>query len=134
MPVEAALVTYLDSLLSETAGTDLFEGVMPEAPDNCIHVYNYDNQEAEDRVMSGSLVDQQSIWPARVQIMARNTSKATAYTRAKAAFDVLDNFQGTLSGVTYHLIEASGEPVDLLKDQNERWRYAFDITCRKARG
>lgn len=134
MPVETALVAYLDSQLAETAGTDLFEGPMPESPANCLHVAHYDSMEAEDRIMSGSLVDQQSVWPCMVQIMARNTDKATAYARAKAAFDVLDNFSGTLSGVTYHSIEADGEPVNLFKDGNERWRFAFNINVRKARG
>lgn len=134
MPVETALVAYLDTLLTETSGTNLFEGPMPESPDNCIHVAHYDSTEAEDRIMSGSLVDQQCVWPSMVQIMARNTDKATAYARAKAAFDVLDNFAGTLSGVVYHSIEADGEPVNLFKDGNERWRFAFNLTVRKARG
>lgn len=135
MPAEAAIVTYLDSQLTETAGTDLFEGPMPESPANCIHVAHYDSLEAEDRIMSASLANQQAIWPAMVQVMARNTVKATAEARARAAFDVLDNLGPvTLSGVLYHSVEADGEPFGLGQDENERWRYVFNIRCEKARG
>jgi hypothetical protein len=135
LPAEAALVAYLDSVLTETAGTDLFEGPMPESPDNCIHVAHYDSQEAEDRVMAASLVNNAGLWPVSVQIMARNTNKATAEARARAAFDALDNLLNTtLSGVKYHSIEADGEPFDLGKDANERWRFVFNCIVRKARG
>lgn len=133
MPAEAALVTYLDTLLTETGGTDLFEGQMPELPANCIAVAHYDSLEAEDRIMSASLVDQQCVWPVMVQVMARNTDKATAESRARAAFDVLDNFAGTLSGVLYHSIECE-EPFNMGQDKNERWRFAFNCQVRKARG
>lgn len=134
MPAEAAIVAYLDTILSETAGTDLFEGPLPEVPINCIAVTNFDNSAALDRVMSGSLVNQQAVWPAHLQIAVRNTDKATAISRAKAAFDALDNFAGTLSGVTYHNIEAQGEPAFLKKDANESWVYIFDIVAEKQRG
>ena len=134
MPAESAIVTYLDTLLTETAGTDLFEGPAPESPANCIAVAHYDSMEAQDRIMSGSLVNQQAVWPVMVQVMARNTSKATAEARARAAFDVLDNYSGTLSGVTYHSIEADGEPFNLGKDENERWRFVFNLKVEKQRG
>ncbi len=131
MPAEAAIAAYLAAALPTDT---IFEGPLPETPDNCIHVAHYDSMEAEDRIMSASLANQQAIWPSMVQIMARNTSKTQAEARARAAFDVLDNFNGTLSGVTYHSIEADGEPVNLFKDGNERWRFAFNVRCEKQRG
>ncbi len=48
MPAEQALVAYLDTVLTETAGTNLFEGPMPEFPEDCMAVTQYDAQEAED--------------------------------------------------------------------------------------
>ncbi len=134
MPAESALVTYLDGVLSETGGTDLFEGPAPEYPDNLIAVTQYDSMEAEDRIMSASLADQQAVWPVMVQVMARNADMATARTRAIAAFDALDNLGPvTLSGVLYHSVECE-EPFNLGQDANERWRFAFNAQVRKARG
>lgn len=131
MAVETALVAYLAAALpTET----IVEGPMAESPAIQMHVAHYDSMEAEDRVMAGSLVNQQAVWPSMVQIMTRDTDKTAAYTRAYAAWLLLDNFSGTLSGVTYHSIEADGEPVNLFKDGNERWRYAFNVRCEKQRG
>lgn len=131
MPVETAIVAYLAAALpSET----IVEGPMAELPINQMHVAHYDSLEAEDRVMSGSLVNQQAVWTSMVQVMARDTVKANAYSRAYAAWLLLDNFAGPLSGVTYHSIEADGEPVDLFKDGNEGWRFSFNLTIRKQRG
>lgn len=131
MAVETALVTYLAAALpAET----IVEGPMAESPANQMHVAHYDSMEAEDRVMSGSLVNQQAVWPSMVQVMVRDTDKATAYSRAYAAWLLLDNYSGTLGGVTYHSIEADGEPVNLFKDGNERWRFSFNVTVRKQRG
>lgn len=128
-------MSYLDGVLAETAGTNLFEGPMPEAPDNCLHVAHYDSLEAADRVMSASLANQQAVWPAMVQVMARNTDKTQAEARARAAFDALDNLgPTTLGGVTYHSVEADGEPMSLGKDGNERWRYVFNVRVEKQRG
>jgi hypothetical protein len=134
VPADVALVAYLDTVLSETAGTNLFEGPAPESPDDLIAVTNYDSMEAEDRVMAGSLADQQAIYPAMVQVLSRSTSKATAYARAFAAFGYLDNLGPvTLSGVTYHSVECT-EPHFLQQDGNHRWQYTFDATVRKGRG
>lgn len=132
MPVESALVAYLSAALpTET----IVEGPMAESPAIQMHVAHYDSQEAEDRVMSASLANQQAVWPCQVQIMTRDTVKAAAYSRAYAAWLLLDNYgPGTLGGVTYHSIETDGEPVNLFKDTNERWRFSFNCTVRKQRG
>lgn len=134
MPAEAALVTYLDTVLSETGGTNLFEGPAPEQPDELIAVTHYDSIDAEDRIMSASLANQQAIFPIMVQVMSRSLTKATAQSRAIAAFDALDNLGPvTLSGVTYHSVECE-EPFNMGQDVNDRWRYAFNATVRKGRG
>jgi hypothetical protein len=134
VPAEQAIVAYLDTVLTETAGTNLFEGPMPETPEDCIAVTQYDAQEAEDRIMAGSLVNQQAVWPCQIQVMARSASKNTAQARAIAAFDALDNLGPvTLSGVTYHSVECS-EPFNLGQDVTHSWRWAFNATVRKGRG
>ena len=134
MAVEADLVAYLDTQLSETAGTDLFEGPMAELPDNQIVVTHYASEESDDYTMGASLSAPGSEI-VMVQVMARNTVKATALARAQAAHAKLDNLQNqTLSGRSYFTIEAQGEPFSLGQDQQHRWRYVANFRVRKARG
>jgi len=135
VPAEQAIVAYLDSVLSLTGGVNLFEGPAPESPpEEILAVTQYDAQEAEDRIMAGSLVDQQAVWPCQIQVMARSADKNTAQARAIAAFDALDNLGPvTLSGVTYHSVECS-EPFNLGQDATHSWRWAFNATVRKGRG
>lgn len=134
MPAEAALVAYLDTLLTETSGTDLFEGPAPEGPENLIAVAHYDSLDARDRVMAGSLGNQQAVYPVMVQVMARNVSKTAAEARCRAAFDALENLGPVqLGGVTYHNVECE-EPFNLGQDQNGLWRFAFNAEVEKARG
>lgn len=135
MPAEAALVAYLDTVLTETAGSTLFEGPAPEQPDDLLALTQYDSLEAEDRIMAASGVDQQAVWPVMVQVMARNALKASAEARCRAVFDALDNLGPvSLGGVTYHSIEAAGEPFNLGQDPNGRWRWACNFRVEKGRG
>lgn len=138
MPVEPALVTYLDTQLSETAGTDLFEGPMPESPDAAMAVTHYGGEPADSRVMGASLANNGLVEQPHVQLMTRGAvnDKAGPRTRALAAHAVLDGYgPGTLSGVLYHSIESlDGEPYCLGQDQNQRWRYVVNYVVKKARG
>lgn len=132
--VEADVVAYLDTQLAETAGTDLFEGPMGETPDNQIAVTHYASEATDDRVMSASLTAP-GYEVVRIQVMARNTVKATALARAAAAYAVLDNLQAaTLSGRIYFQVQGQGEPYGLGQDANLRWRYAADFRVQKQRG
>lgn len=135
MPVMADLVAYLDPLVSETAGTNLFEGPMPELPNDAVALDHYGGEPPEDRVMGASL-SASGVYPARVQLMVRSTDMATAITKANAYYALLDNF-GTaqLSGRTYFDIESmDGEPFSIGQDQNSRWRFVANFRIRKARG
>jgi hypothetical protein len=138
MPVEPALVTYLGSLLTETAGTDLFEGPMPESPDACMALTHAAGEPADGRVMGASLANDGLVEQPHVQLMVRGAinDKAGPRTRALAAHAVLDGYgPGTLSAVLYHRIESlDGEPYCLGQDQNGRWRYVANYRVQKARG
>ncbi len=134
MPVEADLVTYLDTQLSETAGTNLFEGPMPELPAACMAITHYGGEAAEDRIMGPSLTPP-GIEVPHVQVMTRSSAKATARTRAFAAHAVLDGFAGTLSGRAYFNIESiDGEPYCLGQDDNHLWQYVCNYRVEKVRG
>lgn len=138
MPVEPALVAYLDGLLAETAGTDLFEGPMPELPNACIAITHAAGEPADGRVMGASLSNDGLVEQPHVQLMVRGepNDKAGPRTRAQAAHVVLDGYgPGTLGGVLYHRIESlDGEPYCLGQDQEMRWRYAANYRVQKARG
>lgn len=136
MPVDADLVTYLDGLVAESAGVDLFEGPMTETPDNCIAVTHYTGESAKQfRVMAPSL-SPPGAEVARVQVMVRNVDKATARTKAYAIHAVVDGLVNTvLSTRLYHQVESiDGEPSSLGQDQNGRWRYQASYRVVKARG
>lgn len=134
MAVEADLVAYLDPNVSETAGTNLFEGPMPELPDNCVAVTHYASERSDDYAMSASLTAPASELN-RVQVMVRNTAKATAKSKADAYHALLDNLHNvTMSGRTYFAIESDGEPFSLGQDGNLRWRYVGNYLVRKQRG
>ena len=134
MPADTHLVAYLDPLVTEVAGTDLFEGPMPELPDACVAITLYSGEEG-DRVMAPSLTAP-ATEPALVQLMVRNGAKATAAARAYAIHALLDNLGPvTLSGVVYHHVHAEGgAPICIGQDQNARWRYVSSYRCVKGRG
>lgn len=134
MPAEADLVTYLDALIPETAGTDLFEGPMPETPDNCIAVWLYATEKSDDFAMGASLSAPASELE-HVQVMVRNTDKATAKSKADTVYALLDNLQNvTMTGRKYFAIEGEGPPFDLSQDKSLRWRFVANFVVRKVRG
>lgn len=134
MPLEADIVAYLDPLVSETAGTDLFEGPMPELPNNCVAISHYNSQRSDDYAMGASLSAPASELED-FQVMVRNAVKATAKTRADAIHALLDNLQGvTMSGRVYFAIESDGPPYSIGQDQNGRWRCVANYHARKQRG
>jgi len=134
MPVQADLVAYLDALITETAGTDLFEGPMPELPDACIAVAHYGGEPAEDRVMGPSLTAP-GVEVNRVQIMVRNPVMDTGKGRADAVHALVDGLSGTLSGRTYFNVESlDGEPYCIGQDAEARWRWVSNYRVEKARG
>ena len=131
VPVD--LITYLDSLVSETAGTDLFEGPPLELPDNLVALTHYAGEPAEDRVMGPSLTAP-GIEVALVQLFVRNTVMATAKTKADAYHALLDNFSGTANSRTYFQIESvDGMPYSLGQDASGRWRYVANYRCEYKR-
>lgn len=135
MPVEADIVAYLDPLIAETAGTDLFEGPAPELPVNVVAVAHYASVRSDDYTMGASLTAPGSELEM-VQVMVRNTVKATAQARAAAIYALLDNLQNaTLTGGRiYFSVEAEGPPFCIGQDANERWRFVSDYRVRKHRG
>ena len=138
MAAEADIVAYLAAAgIGLTAGTNLFEGPMPELPDACVAVTHYGSERSDDYTMSASLTAPGSEIEL-VQIMTRNTVKATGRTLADTIHTKLDNLGTTSnfggSGRTYYRADSDGPPFSLAQDDNLRWRYVANYRVRKARG
>jgi len=141
MPVEADVVTYLaaQGSLSLTAGTNVFEGPLPEAPatDPCVAVSHYVSQMSDEYVMGPSL-SAPGYEYERIQVMVRSATKATAQTLADSIHAFLDNLHTTAnfagSGRTYFHIRSDGPPFNIFQDTERRWRFVANYEVRKARG
>lgn len=135
MPVEADIVTYLDGASALTAGTDLFEGPLPEAPDACVAVRHINSEPSDDYTMEPSLTAPGSELE-RFQVLTRAVTRAAAITQANAVHALLDNLQNaTLSGgrIYFH-VTSDGPPALQAQDGNHRWRYEATYLARKHRG
>jgi len=103
---------YLATKSIGTVGTDIFLGLMPDQPDNCIALFEY----------AGSPPDLH--WAGEypgLQVRVRNKSYAAG--RAKIE-EVVKELHGahelTLNGTRYLLIKARGSPEVLKRDNNNR--------------
>jgi hypothetical protein len=127
------LITYLDALVAETAGTDLFEGPPLELPVNVVVLTHYGGESALDRVFGPSLTAP-GVEVGRVQLFVRNTVMVTAKTRADAIHALLDGFAGTLSGRTYFFISSiDGAPFSIGQDSRGNWRWSCNYRIQYAR-
>ena len=103
---------YLATKSIGTVGTDIFLGLMPDLPDNCIALFEYAGS-PPDLHWNGE-------YPG-LQVRVRNKSYAAG--RAKIG-EVVNELHGlheqVLSGTRYLLIKARGSPEVLKRDNNNR--------------
>lgn len=131
VPVD--LITYLDSSVSETAGTDLFEGPPPELPANLVAITHYAGEAAEGRIMGPSLTAP-GVEVALVQLFVRDEKMATAKSKADAYHALLDGLDGTLSGRTYFNVESiDSQPYSIGQDARALWRWVCNFRCEHGR-
>lgn len=135
MSVEADVVAYLAAAgLGLTAGTNLFEGEMLEAPAACVAVAHYASEEPDDRVMSASLTAP-GCEIERFQVMTRGPVRATVTTLAASIHAALDNLGPvTLSGRTYFRVDSDGPAFSIGQDQQLNWRRVANYRAKKTRG
>lgn len=134
MPLGADLVAYLDSASSLTAGTDLFEGPMPELPDACVAITPTGGEGGEYTM--GASLSSPGLEMARFQLMVRHGTQATCVSNANTYHALIANLgPTTLSGRLYHHVEPiDGEPYSIGQDENLRFRYVSNYRAWKARG
>ena len=103
---------YLQSQGIGTLGADLFLGLMPDQPDNCIALFQYAGS-PPDLHWNGE-------YPG-LQVRVRNKSYAAARTKIREVAKKLHGLhEQTLSGTRYLLFKARGSPEVLKRDNNNR--------------
>ena len=103
---------YLATQNVGTVGTDIFLGLMPDQPDNCIALFEYAGS-PPDLHWNGE-------YPG-LQVRVRNKSYAAARTKIGEVMEKLHGLhEQTLSGTRYLLIKARGSPEILKRDNNNR--------------
>jgi hypothetical protein len=103
---------YLQAQGIGTLGTNIFLGLMPDEPDNCIALFEYAGS-PPDLHWNGE-------YPG-LQVRVRNKSYAAARTKIGEAMTALHGLhEQTLSGTRYLLIKARGSPEILKRDNNNR--------------
>lgn len=103
---------YLATKSIGTVGTDIFLGLMPDQPDNCIALFEYAGS-PPDLHWNGE-------YPG-LQVRVRNKSYAAARTKIGEAMTALHGLhEQTLSGTRYLLVKARGSPEVLKRDNSNR--------------
>ena len=104
--------TYLKNQGVGTPGTDMFLGLMPDQPDDCVALFEYAGS-PPDLHWNGE-------YPG-LQVRVRNKSYAAARTKIGEVMEKLHGLhEQTLSGTRYLLIKARGSPEVLKRDANNR--------------
>lgn len=112
------------STLGLTFKGNLFVGREPDAPANCVTIYDTPGNKPD------STLDKNSTWRPAVQIKVRNRSYADAGDLINSIKEVLHLRSGeTWNGTRYLLIECSQEPFCLGYDENSlaMWICNFDL-------
>jgi hypothetical protein len=117
--------TYLATKSIGTVGTDIFLGLMPDLPDNCIALFEYAGS-PPDLHWNGE-------YPG-LQVRVRNKSYAAARTKIGEVMEKLHGLhEQTLSGTRYLLIKARGSPEILKRDASNRVELVLNFEIIKER-
>ena len=116
---------YLQSQGIGTLGANVFLGLMPDQPDNCIALFEYAGS-PPDLHWNGE-------YPG-LQVRVRNKSYAAARTKIGEVMTALHGVhEQTLSGTRYLLIKARGSPEVLKRDNNNRVEFFVNFEIIKER-
>ncbi len=114
---------YLATQNVGTVGTDIFLGLMPDQPDNCIALFEYAGS-PPDLHWNGE-------YPG-LQVRVRNKSYAAARTKIGEIMKLLHGLHETqLSGTRYLLIKARGSPEVLKRDASNRVELVLNFEVMK---
>lgn len=118
---------YIDTNTSLTLGTNLFLGLLPETPSNCVAIF-------EESGVSGLYTQGTSNLPRlerpQLQFIVRNESYSTGRSVAEDVYRVLIQVANrTINSNLYLRIEATGAPAVMDRDLTKRVLFTcnFDV-------
>ena len=116
---------YLAMQNTGTVGTDIFLGLMPDQPDNCVALYEYAGS-PPDLHWNGE-------YPG-LQVRVRSTSYSGGRAKIGEIVDLLHGLhEQELSGTRYLLIKARGSPEVLKRDGSNRIEFLVNFEIIKER-
>lgn len=118
-----AIGAYLQQQNKGTVGTDIFLGLMPDQPDNCIALFEYAG--------SPPGLHWNGEYPG-LQVRVRNKSYAQGRAKIGEIMTLLHGLhETTLSGTRYLLIKARGSPEVLKRDASNRVELVLNFEVMK---
>jgi len=119
--------TYLEQQGLGVFGEDLFIGVMPSKPDNCIVLFEYAGEPMD-------LVDSHLEYPS-LQVLVRNTDYPAGRQKIEEITKTLHGVsEQIINGTRYLLIQARQSPFFLEWDENERAIFVVNFRIIKEVG
>ena len=116
---------YLEGEDVGTIGVDIFLGLIPDQPDDCVVLFEY----------AGSPPDLH--WPGEypgLQVRVRNTSYPAGRAKIGEIVDLLHGLhEQELDGTRYLLIKARGSPEVLKRDSSNRIEFLVNFEIIKER-
>lgn len=120
-----AIGKYLEEEDVGTVGVDIFLGLIPDQPDNCVVLFEY----------AGSPPDLH--WPGEypgLQVRVRSVSYPAGRAKIGEIVDLLHGLhEQELSGTRYLLIKARGSPEVLKRDGSNRIEFLVNFEIIKER-
>ena len=120
--MNAASFDIKDMLEDSSAGlglvyeTNLWISKEPAEPDNCVTVYDTPTL-APERTLSNN----EWYYYSSVQVRIRHNDYTTGMVLARNIMDSLhDRVNTTWNGTLYTVVQATGEPVPMVRDDNDR--------------
>lgn len=122
---------YLSTQGVGTVGTDIFLSNMPDAPDDCLAIFESGGFESVHTMSTGpglAVLERPSI-----QVLCRSKRYDTARDLARQVDLVLNGVRDTvINGITYNYIVAQQSPMQVGKDSLDRQEVAQNFRIQKS--
>lgn len=125
------LATHLQNEGVGTIGTTIFQGRLPDQPDECIAITKYVGD--PNRLHGNTNLPADERGNLQVLIRAARDDTASAATLADSVYDAVHFRHETLNGSRYDWSEANHTPAQLNRDENDRPIWVVNVTVKRAR-
>ena len=118
------IADYLSTQGVGTVATDLFKSIMPDAPDDCIALFESGGHDPLHTM--GAQAGQAVLERPTLQVLCRSSRYDSARALALQVDQVLNGARDlTINGISYQWIVARHPPIQLGRDANNR----HEISC-----